>query len=319
LGFVCPGLIFIPELALLTLSDKSVCDYHGVWLRYLKFCDANFYSDPMCCAAIEGFIFQNWKKGNSKASPEQFRSVLRKAAKVRNMGDPVSPRAELMILGFGVVEPPKVKKYIEIEEWKRLLKTVLEGKKKSWCFLLKLLEFCVWQNVRIGTLVEIKFNDVCEDGCIYLAKVKGHRSPIWSILHPIAEMIVNELRDGMKVEPNDLIVGEWSEKRLNEELKALCIAAGVCHRTWHVTKHTCAQYMNDLGYPMPLMQALGCWKDAKSSRYYILDRVGVKFAKDVKTAHKGYCVTLSERLLRHKGIMVWLPPACSGKRRRQAV
>jgi hypothetical protein len=170
-------------------------------------------------------------------------------------------------------------------EWEVLLEVARREGRDDWFEVLELLEFSVWQNVRISTLVQIKFNDFFfESGGIWLAFVKWHRGPVWTILHPIAERIA---KSRWQERPNGFLIGEFTEASLGKLLEELCSAAGVAMKTWHDTKHCTVQYMNHLGYLNLIMQVLGMWKDCHSMKYYIRERgrrwsLGKRQSKSIK-------------------------------------
>jgi hypothetical protein len=276
---------------------------------YLKWCSINWFEVPLGRIALEEYILHLWWKGNKKDSPSGFRSALRKACVINDLDDPFTKKMGLMIKAFKVDYPARTRKFFTCEDLGKMVKVARDSKIKGWLFVLSLIYFSIWQNVRIGTLIEIKFNDVyIESGSIWLEKVKGHVGGIWTILHPLVEEIVKSmLLDGV-VDINTRISEGWDEGALNKVLREMCVAAAIPVHTWHDLRHTSTQYLNDLGYPQLLMQALGTWKVDMSMKHYLRSRKGIHFSKQTIEAHKVFIGILSERLQRHRGVMVWLRP-----------
>jgi len=224
--------------------------------------------------------------------------------------DPFSPKINLMVEAFGYDFPELQKKYLCVGDLARLVRVVgIEGN-VDYQDLIELIFFCVWQNVRIGTLLNIKFNDIFVDvGGIWLVKVKGHNVSIWTILHPAVEPIVARRFKRSGGDPNSLLVGKFKEADLNSLLNDIALLAGVSLKSWHDLRHTSTQYMNDLSYPNPIMQALGTWKASHSLKTYVRGRKALLFDETTRTLHKNYIAILSSRLASLKGKMGWLKPS----------
>ena len=237
---------------------------------FFNFCRKNWISDPFSSSAVEAYIFDQWGRNLKKASPEGFRSSFRKFCIMSGKDDPFSPKINLMVDAFGSDYPELQKRFLCVGDLARLVSVVCVEGNDDYKELIELMFFCVWQNVRIGTLVNIKFNDVFIDvGGIWLVKVKGHNVPIWTILHPAVEPIVTRRFERSGCDPNSLLVGKWKEEDLNSLLHDLASLAGVSLKSWHDLRHTSTQYMNDLSYPNSIMQALGTWKASHSLKTYV--------------------------------------------------
>jgi hypothetical protein len=290
------------------LKENTMTGYKQKVRSYFSFCSKNFYDDVFEKEAMEQYLMHLWHKGNLKQSPESFRSALRKVCVAADRPDPFTPKMRLMIKAFAVDQPKPVPKFIKTAELAKMSAVVKKSGRQDWGDLLELIFFSIWQNVRISTLVEIKYNDVFPgNGGIYLVFVKGHRGPIWTILHPIAESIVAKRKTNSRGDPNSKIIGDWTEASLGLALNAVCTAAGVSPCTWHSLRHTGTQYMNDLSYGNELIQALGTWKVCYSMKTYLRDRIGVSFSKATFELHKKCRATLSERLRKLRGKMKWWP------------
>jgi hypothetical protein len=264
---------------------------------FYNWCRKNYYDDVLGKEAVEQYVMHLWRKSNRKQSPESFRSALRKVCMVGELPDPFTPRINTMIKAFSVDFPKPEVKFIRIDDLSKIALYVNRHKNKEWMDVLELMFFSIWQNVRVSTLQEIKFNDVfAKDGAIYLTFVKGHRGPVWTTLHPIAEAIVLKRIKESSGDPNTLLIGALKESDLNRILAEMCVAAKVKVHTWHDLRHTGSQYMNDLGYPNDLMQALGTWKVCNSMKTYIRERNGLIFSKETMLLHDKCKKRLSERL-----------------------
>jgi integrase len=296
-------------VALAPLRGVTVNGYRDKVRAYAKFCRIYRFDSPFAKPAMEEYLMFLWRKGNKHQSPESFRSALRKYCLVKDRPDPFSPRMNLMIKSFRMDSPVKKKKFFKIGHLRKLAKFVKLSKNKEWRDVLELMFFSIWQNVRISTLLKIKMNDVFpRAGAIYLVFVKGHPGPIWTILHPLAEQVFRKrfVRGGSC--QNEWLVGEWSDVTLNAALKKMCAAAGIPVHTWHDLRHTSTQYLNDLNYPNLLMQCLGTWKIDFSMKHYLRQRTPIPFLPTTIASHKSYIATLSKRLQRVRGKMLWLPP-----------
>jgi integrase len=291
-----------------SLKENTMSGYKQKIKAYLNFCEKNFYDNVFDKEALEQYIMQMWRKGNKKQSPEGFRSALRKACCAGERPDPFSNKLNLMVNAFSVDFPKPKSKFIMVNDLSKLSDFVMRSNRAEWRDVLELMFFSIWQNVRISTLLEIKWNDIfVEDGAIFLEFVKGHRGPIWTILHPIAERIAQKRRKKSNGGPNERLVGSWEELSLNQMLSKMCAAAGIPAHTWHDLRHTGTQYMNDLDYANDLLQALGTWKVCYSMKTYVRDRKGLLFSKETWALHKEYKASLSERLRKLHGRMKWLP------------
>ena len=98
----------------------------------------------------------------------------------------------------------------------------------------------------------------------------------------------------------------WTDKRLNEVLEGICMAAGTHIHTWHDLRKTSTQFMKDLSYPNIIMQVLGTWKLVHSMKTYIRERNPLLFNKKTRKEHECFISILSERLQRLCGSIVWL-------------
>jgi hypothetical protein len=302
------GLNSIAEVALAPLSRLTIRGYRTKLRTYAKFCRENRYDRPFNKRVIEEYLMVLWRKGNKKQSPESFRSALRKFCVVKDRPDPFSPRMNLMIKSFRLDSPMKPKKFFKIWELRKLACFVRKSRVKEWCDVLELIFFSVWQNVRISTLLHIKMNDLFPlAGAIYLVFVKGHKGPVWTILHPIAEGIFERRFSRSGCDQNARFAGEWNQATLNAVLKEMCSAAGLGFHSWHDLRHTSTQYLNDLGYPNILMQCLGTWKIDFSMKHYLRQRTPLPFLPATVAIHKRHISSLSKRLQRVRGKMLWLP------------
>jgi integrase len=277
--------------------------------HFLRYCERNFFHNPLGKEALEGFLMWKWGKGNQGQTADGFRSALRKICIMSDIPDPFTKKMSLMIKNFSLDAPTKPKKFLKPSDLSKLIKVVKESKVPLWTEVMELMLFSIWQNVRISTLLEIRYNDFFpKSGSIYLVFVKGHRGPIWTILHPLSEAFLLRRQQTRKFEANDLIVGSLTESMLGRALTEMCVAAGIDLHTWHDLRHSSAQYMNDLHYRNIVSQALGCWKVDVSMKGYIRERKKpLKFSKDTRSKHAQFNTTLFERLRRMRGKMVWLP------------
>jgi site-specific recombinase XerD len=290
------------------LKENTMLGYRQKVKAFFGFCEKNFYDKVFGKEALEQYILHLWRKGNLKQSPESFRSALKKVCMAAGKPDPFTPKMRHMIKAFSVDQPKPVPKFIKTADLAKISAAVKGSGRKDWRDVLELMFFSIWQNVRISTLVEIKYDDVFpSDGGIYLAFVKGHRGAIWTILHPIAESIVREKKARTKDDQSPLLIGDWTETSLGLALDDICRAAKVPSCTWHCLRHTGTQYMNDLAYGNELLQALGTWKVCFSMKTYIRDRKGVSFSKKSIEMHRKCRATLSERLRKLRGRMKWWP------------
>ena len=283
---------------------------------FFDYCGKKVISDPFSPSAVERYIFDQWGRGLKKASPEGFRSAFRKFCILCEKADPFSPKINLMIDAFHCDYPALQKKFLCVGDLAKLVGAV--GESNDFEDIVELIFFCVWQNVRIGTLMNIKFNDIfVESGGIWLVKVKGHKVPIWTILHPAVEPIVARRLKRCGGDPNSLLVGNRSEKELNSLLKNLAKCAGVRINSWHDLRHIASQYMNDLSYPNVIMQALGTWKAPHSLKVYVRGRRALLFDESTRAMHANYLSILNRRLSSLKGKMGWLKScdAASGTKR----
>jgi site-specific recombinase XerD len=301
-------LNFTAEVALAPLSRVTINGYKTKLNAYAKFCRMHGFSCPFHKPVLEEYLMTLWRKGNAHQSPESFRSALRKFCVAKDRPDPFSPRMNLLIKSFRLDAPVKPKKFFKIWELRKLAKVVEESRVKEWRDVLELMFFTIWQNVRISTLLKIKLNDIFPDaGGIYLVLVKGHRNPIWTILHPLSQAIAKKRLKRSGGDQNVKLAGKWSEATLNAALKGMCKAAGLPAHSWHDLRHTSTQYLNDLGYPNILMQCLGTWKIDFSMKLYLRQRVPLPFLSSTIEVHKKYIASLSKRLRRVRGKMLWLP------------
>ena len=126
--------------------------------------------------------------------PKNVWSALRKVTDIAGIDDLFSKKANLMINIFAIDEKVKRKRYIPIT-WIHKI--------KSWCKLncdegiqiWLLIMFSMWQNVQGDALSMINFNDIFfNEGLIWLQKIKDHKEPIWTTLHPLAEKAARELQ-----------------------------------------------------------------------------------------------------------------------------
>jgi len=261
---------------------------------------------------VESYIFDQCGRNLRKSSSEGFRSSFKKFCIMCDKPNPFTPKINLMVDAFGADYPELQKKFLCVGDLTKLVRAVGSESNVDFQSLIELVFFCVWQNVRIGTLMHIKYNDFFMDvGGIWLVKVKGHRVPIWTILHPAVETIVIRRLKRSGDDPNSLLVGNWSEDVLNSLLKSLASIAGVSLKSWHDLRHTSTQYMNDLSYPNPIMQALGTWKASHSLKTYVRGRKALLFDETTRTLHKKYISTLSSHLASLKGKMGWFQPSDS--------
>jgi hypothetical protein len=275
---------------------------------YYNWCRKNFYDDTLDKESLEQYLMHLWRKGNLKQSPESFKSALRKVCAAGGSPDPFTPKLNLMIKAFSVDFPKPEVKFIKVEDLSKISMMTKRRNVKEWADVLELMFFSIWQNIRISTLLEIKFNDIfAKNGAIYLVFVKGHRGPVWTTLHPIAETIANKRMKESNGDPNSLLMGSLKELDLNRILAEMCVAAGVKIHTWHDLRHTGSQYMNDLGYSNELLQALGTWKVCNSMKTYIRERKGLIFSRETRLLHEKCRKQLSERLRKLRPKMKWFP------------
>jgi hypothetical protein len=306
---VCLGLNSIAEVALAALSKTTLRVYKSKLVAFFKFCRESNYSDPFAKPALESYLMSLWRKGNKFQSPESFRSALRKFCIVNDRPDPFTPKMTLMVKSFKLDAPYKQKRFLRIRELRKLMRLVRESKNEFWSDVLGLIFFSIWQNVRISTLLKIKMNDFfTKSGGIYLNLVKGHKGSVWTILHPLAEEIFKKRFRRLGCKLNAKLAGNWCEASLNVMFKEMCLAAGIPSHSWHDLRHTSTQYLNDLGYPNLLMQCLGTWRVDYSMKHYLRQRTPIAFSQKTLSQHKAHISSLSERLQRVRGKMLWLLP-----------
>ena len=275
--------------------------------KYLDYC-STLGIDPFKTESVERYIFFMWNSGFKKQSPESFRSAFKKYCVIANRDHPFKEKSKLMIDAFSLDKPEKVPRFISLSDFMNISEVVSLSNNPIWTDLFELARVSVWQNIRVSTLLKIKYNDIFPKvGGIYLEQVKGHQDSIWSILHPIAERVIINRMHRLECEPNSLVAEGWSDRLLNLHLSKICASSSVKNHTWHDLRHTGSQFMNDLNYPNEILQALGTWKECNSMKIYIRDREGITFSEKLRLKHRLCISTLSERLRSLRPKMVWLP------------
>ena len=160
----------------------------------------------------------------------------------------------------------------------------------------------------------INFNDIFfNEGSIWLQKIKDHKEPIWTTLHPLAEKAARELQ-GMYPAHEMKLMGNKPLPYLNKVMKNICTDLKLETLTWHNWHHMGTQMMNDLGYPNKILQVLRMW-EIGSMKTYIRDRITTRFNQSTLTIHKQAITTLMYWLQWLKGSMVWLPKSTASKMR----
>jgi site-specific recombinase XerD len=271
--------------------------------------------DPSAEVVVEKYLFFLFKSNADPSAAKQFRPALRKAAKASGAPDPFfkGSRLSLMVNTFShdvkllivkCIPPASVHSLVEIFG-------SLKSSRDKQAALLFMLTLS--QGMRIASICDSRYNDFfIEESMLYIHKAKGHKGPIFTMLHPDAVCVYTGLVD---LFPKRLLTDKlsegWDAPSLNRWLESMCHLAGIKASTWHCGRHSFAQFLNDLGYPHFLMQALGTWKCVTSLKSYVRVRSPFQFSPEVVELHRGYIVKLSSLHRRQKGKMLWLSSSSS--------
>jgi hypothetical protein len=265
--------------------------------------------DPTSENAVENHLRNMWDRGILQTTPLTLRCAMRRACKIHGRPDPFTPRADLLVNAFAADRPQAEFRFIEpahLDQMMALFKGYSDPRliHASLLFMLTLS-----QNVRVRTLLAMTFNDLMpESGTIWIAHAKKHNEAFLTIVNPNAEVILNELHKTMGSPPPYTRVAEgWTEDELNKWLAEVAGALGLPYKpTWHWIRHTSTQRMNDLGYPNPIMRALGTWKKESSMKTYIRCRNPFPYPPETRAKHMRLIETLTARLQQHRGKMMWM-------------
>jgi integrase len=291
-----------------TVLPGTIEGYSSHIRQFTKFCSLRGLN-PALDVVVEKYLFFMFKNNADQSAALQFRPALRKAAKAAGRPDPFpkGSRLSLMVNTFCQDIKVRIVKCILPENIERLITAFssLKSLKQQQAGLLFVLSLS--QGLRMASLVDCRYNDFhVDDGMLYIHNAKGHKAPIWTLLHPDAAFVL----DGFtKLFPDHKLSSRlslgWTAQSLNAWLADMCVLAGIDIITWHCARHTFAQYMNDLNYPNAIMRALGTWKCLTSLKSYVRIRTPLSFPPDVVKMHEGYIKELSSRLRRQKGSMLW--------------
>jgi site-specific recombinase XerD len=297
-----------------TVVPGTIEGYTSHIRAYSRFC-ATRGLDPSAEVVIEKYLFHLFKSNADPSAALQFRPALRKAAKASGVPDPFpkGSRLSLMVNTFShdiklrivkCIPPASVHSLVEVFG---SLKTT-KDKQASLLFMLTLS-----QGMRIASICDSRFNDFfIDESMLYIHKAKGHKGPIFTLLHPDA---ANVIRGFIALFPgynrSDKLSEGWDAPSLNLWLESMCRMAGIKASTWHCGRHSFAQFLSDLGYPNDLTQALGTWKCITSLKSYVRVRSPFQFPPEVVLLHKGYILKLSSLLRRQKGKMLWFSSSSS--------
>jgi site-specific recombinase XerD len=297
-----------------TVLPGTIEGYSSHLRQFSKFCALRGLN-PAEEVVVEKYLFFLFKNNADQSAALQFRPALRKAAKAAGAPDPFlkGSRLSLMVNTFCHDIRVRIVKCILPERLDLLVSAF------SSCKSLRLrqavLLFCLslTQGLRMASLVDCRYNDfLIDDGMLYIHNAKGHKAPIWTMIHPDAAQVFSgfsALFPERKL--SDRLSEGWSAQSLNSWLADMCRLAGIDVITWHCARHTFAQFMNDLNYPNEVMRALGTWKCLTSLKSYVRIRTPLQFPPDVVKLHEGYIRELSSQLRRQKGKMLWFSSSSS--------
>jgi hypothetical protein len=250
-----------------------------------------------------------WDRGILQTTPLTLRCALRRACKIHGRPDPCNPRIDLIISGFAADRPQAEFRFIEPAHLDQM-KDVFRGYSDPRLIQASLLFMTTLsQNLRMRTLMSMTFNDLMpESGTIWIAHAKKHEIPFLTIAHPSTDSIFRELHRVLGSPPPFSRIAEgWTEITLNKWLAEVASDLGLPYSpTWHWIRHSSTQRMNDLGYPNPIMRALGTWKRESSMKTYIRCRKPFQYGPDTRVVHQRFIETLTARLQQHRGKMMWM-------------
>jgi integrase len=297
-----------------TVLPGTVDGYASHLRKYSRFCFKKGLN-PAADVVIEKYLFHLFKSNADMSAAFQFRPALRKAAKTSGLPDPMpnGSRLSVMVNTFSHDVKLRIVKCLAPHKLSALLQVFSSLKSVRDNQAALLFSLSLAQGLRITSVCDCRFNDFFpQESLIYIHHAKGHCGPIFTILHPEAYDVLLAFKVMFpKANQADKLSEGWDKASLNAWLADCCIKAGIDIITWHSSRHTFAQFLNDLNYPSALMQALGTWKSKISQKSYVRVRDPFQFPPEVMARHKLYIEKLSSILRRQKGRMLWFSSSSS--------
>ena len=136
-------------MALARLKDSTVDGYLQKVNKYLEYC-STLGIDPFKTESVERYIFFMWNSGFKKQSPESFRSAFKKYCVIANRDHPFKEKSK----------SEKVPRFISLSDFVNISEVVSLSNNPIWTDLFELARVSVWQNIRVSTLLKIKYNDI---------------------------------------------------------------------------------------------------------------------------------------------------------------
>jgi hypothetical protein len=290
------------------LKKDTLRQYASALGTHRKFCRKRGL-DPLASTSIENHLRDMWDRGLLQGTPLTFRCAIRRACKMNGRADPFGPRLDMFVDAFAVDRPQVEYRFIEPVHLEQMMATFRGFTETRFIHAALLFMTSLYQNLRMRTLMAMTFNDIMpESGTIWIAHAKKHSKPFLTIAHPSTVDTVAELHTLLGAPPPFTRLAEgWTEGELNAWLAGLASFLGLPYvPTWHWIRHSTTQRMNDLGYPNPIMRALGTWKNESSMKTYIRCRKPFPYSKETRLVHARIVETLTARLQQHRGRMMWM-------------
>jgi hypothetical protein len=290
------------------LKPDTLLQYASAIRTHVKFCSIRCLQ-PATPLSVENHLRDMWDRGILQGTPLTLRSAIRRACKIHGRPDPFTPRLSLFVDAFQTDKPLKDCRFIEPIHLDQLKVVFNSFTDKRMLQAAHLFMLSLHQNIRMRTLMAMTFNDLMpESGTIWIAHAKKHGNPFLTIVHPLAETTINQLYEVMgRPPPYTRLAEGWTEDGLNAWLSKLAEHLDLPYNpTWHWIRHSSTQRMNDLGYPNPIMRALGTWKRESSMKIYIRCRTPFPYSRETRAEHARLIETLTARLQQHRGKMMWM-------------